>query len=191
MSIKTKNTLKLYIREDAKANGVRRGFSYWIKLFYGNIPACVFRYLKSLRKYEYYTNIKSPLAYWYRFYNRRLGLKYNLSLPINVIGYGLRIPHIEGGVIVNAKHVGNYCELNSGVLLGWNNHHTEVPIIEDYVRLTPGCMVLGHVKVGCHTVVMPNSVVIHDIPKHSIVAGNPAEIVGTRNQSHFTEMQKT
>ena len=95
--ITTKSELNHYILEDAKANDIKTGFSYLMKLFYGNVHACAFRYLKSLRKYEYYHNTNNILRYWYRFYNRRLGLKYNLAIPINVVGYGLYLPHIEGG----------------------------------------------------------------------------------------------
>lgn len=101
--IKTKEELKFYIHEDAKANGINPGASYLVKLLYGNVHACVYKYLKTLRKYEYYYNTGSFLRFWYRFYNRRLGLKYNLALPVNVVGYGLYIPHL-GGVIVNCKH---------------------------------------------------------------------------------------
>lgn len=95
--ITTKSELNHYILEDAKANDIKIGFSYLMKLFYGNVHACAFRYLKSLRKYEYYHNTNNILRCWYRFYNRRLGLKYNLAIPINVVGYGLYLPHIEGG----------------------------------------------------------------------------------------------
>ena len=95
--IKTKKDLKYYILEDAKANGIQPGISYVIKLLYGNVHACAYRYLKSLRKYEYYQNTSGILRFWYRFYNRRLGLKYNLALPINVIDSGLYLPHLEGG----------------------------------------------------------------------------------------------
>ena len=95
--IKTKEELKFYINEDAKANGIKQGISYIMKLLFGNVNACVYRYLKTLRKYEYYNNTGSVLRFSYRFYNRRLGLKYNLAIPINVVGYGLYIPHLGGG----------------------------------------------------------------------------------------------
>jgi len=86
--IKTKFELNYYILEDDRANGITLGLRYLFALFYGNVNACAYRYLKSLRKYEYYQNIGSILRYWYRFYNRRLGMKYNLAIPINVVGYG-------------------------------------------------------------------------------------------------------
>lgn len=95
--ISTREDLKFYLQEDAKANGIKPGIEYIIKLIYGNVHACAYRYLKSLRKYEYYQNTGSILRYCYRFYNRRLGLKYNLAIPINVVGYGLYLPHLEGG----------------------------------------------------------------------------------------------
>ena len=95
--IKTKVGLKFYLQEDAKANGIKPGICYIVKLIYGNVHACSYRYLKSLRKYEYYHNCGRLLRYLYRFYNRRLGLKYNLAIPINVVGYGLYLPHLEGG----------------------------------------------------------------------------------------------
>lgn len=43
--IRTKDELKLYLQEDAKANGIVPGMGYLLKLFYGNINACAYRYL--------------------------------------------------------------------------------------------------------------------------------------------------
>lgn len=56
--IKTKFELNYYILEDAIANGITLGLRYLFALFYGNVNACAYRYLKSLRKYEYYHNIR-------------------------------------------------------------------------------------------------------------------------------------
>ena len=95
--ISSRSQLKFYLAQDSRANHIDSYLKYIIKLFYGNVNACVFRYLKSLRKYEYYSNVNSVLKYFYKFYNRKLGLKYHLAMPINAIGYGLYIPHIEGG----------------------------------------------------------------------------------------------
>lgn len=178
--IKTKSELHFYLQEDARVNGIRSGLSYCIKLVYGNIGACVYRYLKSLRKYEYYTNIHSPLRFWYRFYNRRLGLKYNLSLPINKIGYGLYIPHIEGGVIVNCRQIGNLCTLNSGVVVGNRHTNEEVPTIGNNVVLSPKSTVIGAVTLGDNVIVAPNSVVIKDVPANGVVSGIPATVIRVR-----------
>lgn len=152
--ITTKSELNHYILEDAKANDIKIGFSYLMKLFYGNVHACAFRYLKSLRKYEYYHNTNNILRCWYRFYNRRLGLKYNLAIPINVVGYGLYLPHIEGGVI-NCKSVGNNCKINSGVVVGSKQDNTQIAEIGDNVELAVGCKVIEELKSGIMLLLLP------------------------------------
>lgn len=178
--IKTKEELNLYLREDARANGITSKSSYLLKLIYGNVGACVFRYLKSLRRYEFYTNTNSPLRYVYRFYNRRLGLKYNLSLQINKIGYGIYIPHFEGGVIVNCRSLGNYCTLNSGVVIGNRHSNEEVPIIGNHVVVAPKATIIGAISIGDNAVIAPNSVVIKDVPADYVVSGIPAKILKKR-----------
>lgn len=175
--IKTKKDLNFYIREDAKANNIITGWRYILKLMYGNVNACVFRYLKSLRYYEYYTNTNHPLKFWYRFYNRRLGLKYNLAIPINKVGYGLYIPHIEGGVIINCKSIGYGCRINSGVVVGNKHTNTQVPTIGNCCNLSVGCKVIGDINIGDNVLVAPNAVVVSDVPNNCIVGGVPAKIL--------------
>lgn len=177
MAITTKKELKHYIEEDAKANHISIGYSYYLKLLYGNVHACVFRYLKSLRKYEYYQNKRSILRFFYKLYNRRLGLKYNLALPINVIGYGIYIPHIEGGVIINCESIGNNFEINSGCVIGKGHTNMELPIIGHNVKMTVGSKIVGKVKIGNNVIVTPNSVVIKDVPDNCVVAGVPTKII--------------
>ena len=175
--IKTKQDLKFYLQEDAKANSIMPGWKYLVKLFYGNVHACAYRYLKSLRKYEYYQNNGNVLRYWYRFYNRRLGLKYNLAIPINVVGYGLYLPHLEGGVIINCKSIGNHCKINSGVVVGSKNDNSQIAVIGDNVELAVGCKVIGKIRIGNNVVVAPNAVVVKDVPDNAIVGGVPAKII--------------
>lgn len=178
--ISTREDLKFYLQEDAKANGIKPGIEYIIKLIYGNVHACAYRYLKSLRKYEYYQNTGSILRYCYRFYNRRLGLKYNLAIPINVVGYGLYLPHLEGGVIVNCHSLGNNCKINSGVVVGNKHDISQIAVIGNNVELAVGCKVIGRIKIGNNVIVAPNAVVINDVPDNVIVGGVPAKIIKTK-----------
>ena len=110
----------------------------------------------------------------------RLGFRYNLRIPINVCGYGLSLYHFAGGggCLVNAKKVGNYCHLQTGVLLG-NAHHSEdeKPIIGDNVEFGPGAKVLGKVTIGDNVFVLANAVVTKDVPTGAIVGGIPAKII--------------
>ena len=139
--------------------------------------ACVVRYLKSLRKYEYYNNINSFLKFWWRYRHRRLGLKYNLAIPINVVAPGLYLPHIEGGVIVNCKSIGQNCTINSGVVIGNKGDNSNIPTIGSNVQLCVGSKVIGAITIGNNVIVAPNAVVVKDVPDNCIVGGVTAKIL--------------
>lgn len=179
--------LNFYIREDAKANGIQMGLTYFIKLLYGNVPARAFRYLKSLRKYEYSLNTHSVLLIWRRFYNRRLGAKYNIAITPNTAGYGLKLPHLEQGVIINCESMGNYCVVNSGVVLGNKGlgKSEERPIIGSSVNFCVGCKVIGRIMIGDNVIVAPNAVVVKDVPANSIVAGIPATVIKSLSEKNI------
>jgi len=175
--ITTRKELDYYIAEDARVNNITNCIRYYIMLLYGNVHAHTFRYLKSLRKYEYYYNKNSFLKYWYRFYNRRLGLRYRMAMFINTIGPGLSLPHIEGGVVLNCSSMGSNCTVNIDVLCGNKNELDNIPSIGDNVNLCPGCKVIGKVRVGNNVTIAPNAVVVKDVPDNAIVAGVPAQII--------------
>jgi acetyltransferase-like isoleucine patch superfamily enzyme len=56
-------------------------------------------------------------------------------------------------------------------------------IIEDYVWLCFRSIILPGVKLGKGCVVASGAVVTKDVPPFTVVAGVPARVVGTRNQS--------
>lgn len=175
--ITTKSELKYFIQEDAKANGIKLGWSYFVKVIYGNVHAHTFRYLKSLRKYEYYSNTHSFLRYFYRFYNRRLGLRYAIALMPNTIGPGLNLTHIELGIVCNCKSMGAHCAINTGVLVGNKHGFENIPTIGDNVTLGPGCKVIGKITIGNNVFVGPNAVVVKDVPDNAVVVGIPAKVI--------------
>lgn len=186
--IKTRKDLKFYLLEDAKANRME-GCSilkYWVRLFIGSESAHIYKYLKVLRHCEYHSNNKGLIhrVQYIRYKVRlhRLGLKYNIRIPENVCGYGLSILHIAGcgGCLVNAKKVGNYCKLQTGVLLGNTNHsEDEKPTIGDNVGFGPGAKVLGKITIGDNCFIAANAVVVKDMPANSIIGGVPAKVIKT------------
>lgn len=179
--VTSKDTLRFFIEQDAKANGVKQGWVYFLKLLYGNVPARSFRFLKALRKYEYYQNIGSPLRFWYLLKKRRLGARYNIGVMPNTVGYGLRMPHLEQGVIINCARMGNNCVVNAGVLIGNKDggigNNDLIATIGDNVNLCPGSKVIGKVNIGNNVIIAPNAVVVKDVPDNCIVAGVPAKII--------------
>jgi serine O-acetyltransferase len=168
---------KFYIKMDAQANGINSRLDYIVKLLYGNIGALVYRYLKTLRKYEYALNRGSISQHWYRIRLRLLGNKYGITIIPNTVGYGLFIPHIEGGVVLNCRKMGNNCMVGFGVLCGNKENQENIPTIGDNVKLYTGCKVIGNITIGNNAEVAPNAVVVKDVPENAIVAGIPAKIL--------------
>lgn len=170
-----KQSFRFFVSEDAKANGIKPGLVYFVKLMYGNIPARAFRFLKSLRRYEYSLNTRSLFCFWFRLRNRRIGAHYNISILPNTVGYGLRLPHLEQGVIINCKVMGHHCTVNSGVVLG--NKGNGAPLVGNNVDFCVGCKVIGGVQIGNNVLVAPNAVVVKDVPDNCVVAGIPARVI--------------
>lgn len=185
--IKTRKDLKFYLQEDAEANRMGGGKSFvinMVRLFTGSESAHVYKYLKILRHCEYHYNnsgLWHKMFYgYYKIRLHRLGFKYNLRIPVNVCGYGLSVTHLAGGggCLVNAKKVGNYCKLQTGVLLG-NSHQSEdnKPTIGNNVTFGPGAKVLGKVTIGDNCFIGANAVVLKDMPANSLVGGVPAKVI--------------
>ena len=183
--IRTRDDLFFYLQKDAEANFCK---SYklrylLIRLVAGSESAHVVYYLRALRHLEYHINNKGALhricSLFYRFRLHRLGFKYSLRIPPNVVGYGLTVYHLAGGgCIINARKVGNYCRLQTGVVLG-NSHGSEQekPIIGNNVSFGPGAKVLGGINVGNGVFIGSNAVVVKNVPDNCFVGGIPASII--------------
>lgn len=182
--IKSKKDLRFYLQEDAKRNGVNTNpLIFFVLLLAGREKYHVYKYLKCLRKCEYHCNNQHKIRYaYYLLKLSRLGLRYNLRIPINVCGYGLRICHIAGGggILLNAEKIGNYCGFNAGVLLGNKDDVANKPIIGDYVAFGPGSKAIGRINIGTNVFVAPNAVVTKDIPDNVTVGGIPAKIISEK-----------
>lgn len=175
---------KEYLLHDARAN-IKRDSCSWLRMqlnvWYGNESYRFFQYMQALRKYEYCLNCTSGFIGKVRCIIakirwHRIGAKCNVFIKPNVVGYGFRVPHLVGGVIINCKSVGNYCTANTGVVVG-NNNKGGMAVIGDNVDLTIGCKVIGGVSIGDNVTVAPNSVVVKDVPENAVVTGIPAKIL--------------
>lgn len=180
--IKTKSDLCFFINEDAKSNNMKCCYlKYLISLIYGLEYAHSFRYLKSMKHYEYHINNKGifhkVMALYYKIKTSRLGMKYNLYISPNTCGYGLRILHIfGGGHILNLDKVGNYCSFNANVILGTNGSNAK-PKLGNNVNIGPGAKVFGDITIGDDVFIAANAVVTKSIPNNVIVGGVPAKII--------------
>lgn len=60
-----------------------------------------------------------------------------------------------------------------------------VPTIGDDVYISAGARLLGDITVGDNVIIGANSVVISDVPSNSIVAGVPARVIRTIDESVY------
>ena len=188
--IKSKADYFEYVQKDTLAN-IGKGNCNWffmrLNIWYGNDQYRFLKYMKALRRYEYCLNclngpIGKLLTTFAKIRWHYIGARYNVNILPNVVGYGFRVPHLTGGLIINCKSVGNNCTANAGVIVG-NNNRGELAVIGDNVDLTVGSKVIGGVIIGNNVTVAPNSVVVKDIPDNAIVSGIPAQIIKMKGTS--------
>ena len=99
--------------------------------------------------------------------------------PAARIGRALLIDHGGGVVIGETAELGDQVTLYQGVTLGGTGfaRGKRHPTVEDEVVIGSGAKLLGPIHVGRGAKVGANSVVIHDVPAHSTVVGNPGRPV--------------
>lgn len=179
--IRTKEDLKEYIRADESRYSLRH--PKFLGRLLNDESYYIIKFLRTLRKLEYYTNrprknLAAKICHiYFVLKHRRLEYKTGIRIAPNIVGKGLYIPHLAGGVIINALHMGNYCIVNSGAIIGNKSNPNNIPSIGDNVEITIGAKVIGKVNVGDHAIVAPNSVVIKDVEPYSVVSGVPAVII--------------
>lgn len=132
-----------------------------------------FRIVTSSRKF-------SPKWLLSFFCYRRLFLKYGLQIPISVdIGKGLLMPHFGGIVINSGTKIGENCNILQNVTLGNTKAGKKPgsPKIGNRVYIGPGALIVGGIDIGDDVMIVGNSFINMDVPKNSIVIGNPAKII--------------
>jgi len=94
------------------------------------------------------------------------------------IGTGFFIDHGMGTVIGETAEIGANVTMYHNVTLGgvsWEKTKRH-PTLEDCVVVGAGAQILGPVRIGANSRIGSNSVVVKDIPPHSIVVGVPGRI---------------
>ena len=100
--------------------------------------------------------------------------------PAARIGRGLMIDHAHSIVIGETAVVGNNVSMLHSVTLGGTGKEDgdRHPKIGDGVLIGAGAKVLGNIRVGHCSRIAAGSVVLHEVPPKSTVAGVPAKVVG-------------
>ena len=190
--IQTRDDLRHYLAEDRRANLGSDSCMALIKAkLKGNGAYSVCRFLKALRHTEYHLNSRSrsplhllPYRLW-RLRYLRLAKRYRLEIPLNTVGYGIRISHtIGGGIVMSTCTVGNYLDIRQFTTIGIKSDERpdERPTLGDHVFLGCGVSIIGKVHIGDHATIGAGSVVTKDIPPHAIAAGNPCRVIKVQGE---------
>lgn len=88
----------------------------------------------------------------------------------------------------NNTVLGHDCLVAQNVTIGRNFGDVGVPSFGDRVYIGAGSVVFGEIHIGDNAVIGANSVVNKDVPENTIVAGNPAKIIGHTGGKWYREM---
>ena len=164
--ITNKQELKEYLRVDAKANKFDEGILPLFKIQR--------KYLRRLRKTEYLMNCKprSLRTLFSRFLLNNLGTKTGWTIPPNVFGKGLYVPHY-GTIIVNhTSRFGDNCVLQCGINI------SEGASGGNRLYFAAGSKVMKNVYIADGVIIGANAVVTKSVLEPDVVvAGIPAKII--------------
>ncbi|GAA0182829.1 acetyltransferase [Lithospermum erythrorhizon] len=100
--------------------------------------------------------------------------------PAARIGEGILLDHATGVVIGETAVVGDRVSLMQGVTLGGTGKETgdRHPKVGQGALIGASVTVLGNIKIGEGAMIAAGSLVLKDVPPHSMVAGIPAKLIG-------------
>lgn len=102
------------------------------------------------------------------------------------IGKGLVIYHPHGMVIGGPCVIGRNCTLVHCNLIGQLEGGGDRPAIGDNFLAGAGAKILGRITIGDNVRVIPNAVVMRDVPDNVTVSGIPARIIHDRRTGAVT-----
>lgn len=187
--INTRKELNDYIREDAMSRG-RKKLS---ASFFGDE---MWKFQLCMRKLDYYATKRKqslfaiPLYAFYRLRYHNLSVKLSLSIPYNVCGKGLVLPHYGCIFIHENAKIGNNCRILHEVSIGGTNGSTNAPCIGNNVFIAPGAKIFGDITIADNVAIGTNAVVIKSITEPGTTwAGIPAKKIS--NNSSASNLNQT
>ncbi|EPX87263.1 serine O-acetyltransferase [Rubellimicrobium thermophilum DSM 16684] len=153
-------------------------------------PAC-HTFLQPLLYFKGFQAVQSyRIAHWLwnrrrrnmaYFFQMRVSEVFGVDIhPAARIGQGIMIDHAHSIVIGETAVVGDNVSMLHSVTLGGTGKEDgdRHPKIGDGVLIGAGAKVLGNIRVGRCSRIAAGSVVLHDVPPCTTVAGVPARVVG-------------
>lgn len=96
-------------------------------------------------------------------------------IPYHVkIGGGISGAH-PFSTDLNAESIGENFSFKNSTTIGCKNHKR--PIIGNNVEVGVNVVIIGNVNIGDNAIIGAGAVVVKDVPKNAVVAGNPAKVL--------------
>jgi len=135
--------------------------------------------LVAIRAYQRWRVKKGPIAMvwrkWLVLRHRFWSVVTGADIPLTCqIGGGLLIPHPNGIVLHPEATIGVNCLIFQQVTIGTADEDG-VPEIAGHVDIGAGAKILGGVRVGAHSRIGANAVVLSDIPGGATAVGIPSK----------------
>ncbi len=182
--ISSKKEYKIYLKKDRIQPEF---FSLTGRLRTLLFPYSVDYFIFLLRKCEYYKNVKKGfvnniLYYIIKYRFKKISVALGFSIPENVFGPGLSIPHY-GTIIVNSKaRVGANCRLHACTNIGESGGIAGAPVIGDNVYIGPGAKIYGNITIASNVAIAANAAVNKSfLTEGKIIGGIPAKEIGDIN----------
>lgn len=176
--------LNMILREERKLY-IRGG---WCMYLYDRLTRrenyYIWKYIKTLRICEYFSNTKDKsfihhllYIYYLRKHNKQ-SLKTGLIIGLNVFGKGLQLYH-TGSIVVNGFcKVGNNCQLHGCNCIGNSKYANDVPTIGDNVRFCVGAKAFGDIYLANNITIAAGAVVTKSFYEEGVtLVGIPARIL--------------
>ena len=179
--IDSRQKYREYIRQDQLALGRKQDARP--RLFGDEI----WKFEILLRKVEYDLNCRRGVmgklvGKWHKMRFHRLSVRLGFTIPPNVFGPGLSIPHYGTIVVHGNVRAGKNCLLQEGVTIGATNGSHEAAVIGDNCYFGSGAKVIGAVRIADDVAVGANAVVTKDIAESGVTwAGAPAGKISDRD----------
>lgn len=125
--------------------------------------------------------LRAPFSLLYGVLYKIVECLTGITLPYTCrLGRRVRIWH-HSGIILSAYAIGDDVHIRQNTTFGVvrRNANAEIPVIENHVDIGCGVCILGGIRIGHHSVIGANAVVLEDVPPYSVVVGIPGKVVKT------------
>lgn len=147
------------------------------------------KFIVCLRRKEYYSTkhgiekyLFMPLMLFNNFRLHSLAVKCGYSIPANICGKGLALPH-RGTIVINGNaRIGENCRIHQGVTIGSTSGSVEAAKIGNNVFIGAGAVIVGDITIADDVSIGANAVVTKSITeKGTTWAGIPAKKVSDKD----------